>query len=204
MAQSAVASGLSTLRMNLELYKTQLELLLGAELTGEITLGEVPEVTEAQLAAMDLEKDLAEAKVVSYELYAAAEALADAKETYEDAKDKYGYNTTDYRAAERTWEAAQLTYNNTIQGYEMKFRTLYAQVHDCKQILEAAKVALDHQQLSYQAAELRHQQGTISENALLDARDSLQEAEGKVKSAAYDLFSSYNNYCWAVQRGILN
>lgn len=206
MGRTAVASGMETLQMNIELYKAQLEMLLGAELTGEILLGQVPEVTAEQLAAMDLEKDLEAAKAISYELYAAAETLADAKETYEDEADEYNHNEKkqEFRAAKRTWQAAQYTYNETVQNYEMKFRTLYAQVQDCKQVLEAAKVTLACQQESYAASELKYQQGTISQNALLDAGDSLKEAEEKVQGAAQDLFSTYNNYCWAVQRGILN
>ena len=32
----------------------------------------------------------------------------------------------------------------------------------------------------------------------------LQEAEEKVQTAANDLFSSYNTYCWAVEHGVLN
>ena len=59
------------------------------------------------------------------------------------------------------------------------------------------------QQDSYAASELKYQQGTISENALLTARDALAEAEEKVLAAGNDLFSSYNSYCWAVQHGIL-
>ena len=42
--------------------------------------------------------------------------------------------------------------------------------------------------------------GTDSAEALEKA---LQEAEEKVLTAANDLFSSYNSYCWAVQYGIL-
>ena len=43
-----------------------------------------------------------------------------------------------------------------------------------------------------------------SHNALLAAEDDLREAEETVRSAAGDLFSTYNTYCWAAQHGILN
>ena len=110
----------------------------------------------------------------------------------------------EFRNVQRTWKAAQYTYNNTVQNYELKFRTLYAQVKDCHQIWEAAKVSLACEQSSYAVSELKFQQGTISRNALLTAGDGLREAEEKVRSAAEDLFSTYNTYCWAVQHGILN
>ena len=204
--RSQLSSGLETLRMNIRNLKYQFEMLLGADQTGEIVLGPVPEVTEEQLAAMDVEKDLLTAKAKSYDLYAAAKTLEDAQEAYKDDADEYGYNENkvEVRNYKRTWQAAQYTYNDTVQNYELKFRTLYAQVQDYKQILDAAKVSLECEKASCAASELKFQQGTISQNALLDARDSLKEAEEKVRSASNDLFSSYNTYCWAVEHGVLN
>lgn len=201
--RSSLVSGLTTLQMNIRSYKLQMEMLLGAEQTGELKLGPVPAVTEKQLAAMDLEADLLAAKEKSYELHDAARTLEDAKE---DFKDNYSYGSTSLKSKQalHTWNAAQYTYNNTVQNYELRFRSLHAQVADDKQIWEAAKVSLEAEKLSCAAAELKYQQGTISQNAMLDAKDSLQAAEEKVQTAANDLFSSYNTYCWAVRHGILN
>lgn len=204
--RESLISGLETLRMNIKSYKYQLEMMLGAEQTGEIKLGSVPEVTEKQLGQMDLEAALLAAKEKSYELYAAAKTLEDAQEDYKDSGLEYGYNEKKYefQAAKHTWQAAQYTYNNTVQSYELRFRALYAQVKDYKQVLDAAKTALVCQQDSFAASELKYQRGAISKNALLDAEDDLREAEEKVRTSANDLFSSYNTYCWAVQHGVLN
>lgn len=204
--RSSLESGLATLGMNVANYKLQLEMLIGAEQTGEISLGALPEVTEEQLQKMDPERDLAAAKDKSYELYDAEKTLEDARDQYKEDADNWGYNEKhmEYRNAKRTWQAAQYTYNNTVQNYELKFRTLYAQVGDYRQIWEAAKVSLECERSSYEASELKFQQGTISRNALLTAEDELREAEEKVRAAAGDLFSTYNTYCWAVQHGILN
>ena len=204
--RTQLTSGLETLRMNIRNLKYQFEMLLGAEQTGEITLGAVPEVREKELAAMDLEKDLLAYKAKSYDLYAAAKKLEDEQEAYKDAGKDYGYNMEkmQFRQAKHNWQAAQYTYNDTVQTYELKFRTLYAQVQDYKQIYDAAKVSLECEKASCAASELKFTQGTISQNALLDARDALREAEEKVASAANDLFSSYNTYCWAVEHGVLN
>lgn len=204
--RTALESGLATLRMNVRNYKLQLEMLIGAEQTGEIALGPLPEVTAEQLSQMALEKDLAAAREKSYELYDAAKTLEDARDQYKEDADYWGYNENrmEFRNAKRTWQAAQYTYNNIVQSYELKFRTLFAQVEDYHQIWEAAKVSLACEQSSYAASELKFQQGTISRNALLTAGDGLREAEEKVRSAAGDLFSTYNTYCWAVQHGILN
>ncbi len=204
--RTALVSGLETLRMNIRTYKTQLENMLGAGLTGTIHLGAVPAVTEKQIADMDLERDLAAAKEKSYELRAAKATLDDAQETYKDDADTYNYNDKKegFRRAQHTWQAAQYTYTSAVQSYELKFRTLYDQVHDYRQIWQAARVALASEQASYQASELKYQQGTISKNALLAAEDDLRAAEAKVTTAANDLFSAYNTYCWAVEHGILN
>ena len=202
----SLASGLETLRMNLRTYKTQLELLLGAEMTGELALAPMPAVTEDQLSALDLEADLETAKSRSYELHDAANTLEDERETYEDAGDRYGYNEEhmEFRQAQHTWNTAQYTYDNTVQDFERRFRQLYDQVLDYRQILEASRVSLEAQKLSCAASELQYEQGTISHNALLDARDDLADAEEAVSSAAIDLFSAYNTYRWAVEHGILN
>lgn len=199
--RTSLVSGLETLQMNIRNYKLQLEMLIGAELTGEIELGAMPSVTDQELEQMDEEADLAAAKEKSYEIYAA-------EQTLEDAEDAYVENMTAVLyikdSVERTLEAAKYTYNASIQDYELRFRVLYAQVQDYRQILAAAQTALACEQASYAAQELKYQQGSISENALLSARDTLQEAEETVASAKNDLFSAYNSYCWAVEHGILN
>lgn len=199
--RTSLVSGLETLQMNIRNYKLQLEMLIGAELTGEIELGAMPSVTDQELEQMDEEADLAAAKEKSYEIYAA-------EQTLEDAEDAYVENMTAVLyikdSVERTLKAAKYTYNASIQDYELRFRVLYAQVQDYRQILSAAQTALACEQASYAAQELKYQQGSISENALLSARDTLQEAEETVASAKNDLFSAYNSYCWAVEHGILN
>ena len=156
-------------------------------------------MTAAQLSAMDMEKDLASAKEASYELF-------DAKRTLKDTQDAY-HGIGDYTPtldAEHGWPAAKYTYNNTVQNYEMKFRTLFAQVKDHKQVLEASKVTLESKEASFAASELKYQQGNISRNTLLTAQDEVTAAKEAVLSAENDLFTAYNNYCWAVETGILN
>lgn len=204
--QSSLASGLATMRMNLETYKAQLQMLLGAEMNGQLTLGPVPAVTKEQLDAMDVEADLAAAKEQSYELLDASRTLEDERDAYKESGDRYGYDETfmEFRQAKHTWQAAQYNYNNTVQDYERRFRALYAQVNDYYQIWQASLVSLENEKLSCEAEELKYQQGTISHNALLTAQDALSDAQETVQSAANDLFSAYNTYCWAVQHGILN
>jgi len=204
--RTKLASALETLRMNIRNYKLQMEMLIGAEQTGAIELSPVPEVTAEQLEAMDPEADLMAAKEKSWELYDAGLTLEEARDDYKEAGDDYAYDEKydEFRAAKRTWNAAQYTYNDVVQNFELKFRTLYGQVKDCQQILESAKVSLACEEVRFAAAEMRYEQGMISTNALADANDAMRAAEENVQTAASDLFAAYNSYCWAVQNGILN
>ena len=204
--RTSALSGQETLTMNIGTYKTQLEQMIGAELTGKIKLQGLPQVTAQQLAAMDLDKDLAAAKEASYTLFAAQRTLDDARDDFKDTAEDYMYSTGKYQyvAAQHQWQAAQYTYNAAVQSFETSFRTLYLQVKDYQQVLQAAKTALATEKDNFAAAQKKHDLGNLSDNALADAKDKVSEAQDKVDGAAIDLFSAYNNYRWAVDHGILN
>ena len=204
--RTSALSGQETLTMNIGTYKTQLEQMIGAELTGKIKLQGLPQVTGQQLAAMDLDKDLAAAKEASYTLFAAQRTLDDARDDFKDTAEDYMYNTGKYQyvTAQHQWQAAQYTYNAAVQSFETSFRTLYLQVKDYQQVLQAAKTALATEQDNFAAAQKKHDLGNLSDNALADAKDKVSDAQDKVDGAAIDLFSAYNNYRWAVDHGILN
>ena len=205
--RTSLVSGQQTLAMNLETLKIQLELMVGGELTGQLQLGALPAVTREQLDAMDLERDLAAAKEASYSLYAAKVELDNARTAYWDAGGSPYYEDDtryQFQSAKHTWQAAQYTHSAAVQNFETGFRTLYRQVKDYQQVLAAARTSLAVEEDSFAAAQLKYEQGNISQNALLDAQDKLSEAREKVDGAAIDLFSAYNNYRWAVDRGILN
>ena len=204
--RTSALSGQETLTMNIGTYKTQLEQMIGAELTGKIKLQGLPQVTAQQLAAMDLDKDLAAAKEASYTLFAAQRTLDDARDDFKDTAEDYMYNTGKYQyvTAQHQWQAAQYTYNAAVQSFETSFRTLYLQVKDYQQVLQASKTALATEKDNFAAAQKKHDLGNLSDNALADAKDKVSEAQDKVDGAAIDLFSAYNNYRWAVDHGILN
>lgn len=198
-------SGKATLDMNITALRRQLNAMVGEELTAPLTLGALPAVTAEQLSAMDVEKDLEKAKAVSYDLYAAKKTLDDADEEYDDSGAKSYYNERDYKKvqARHKWQSAQYTYNATVQKYELTFRSLCDKVKDCAQILSAAKVSLECERSDLAAAQLKYEQGTISENTLHTAEDELYTAQDTVSGAERDLFTAYNNYRWAVDYGLL-
>ena len=202
--KSTAVSGKETLEMNIANYKYQLELMLGAQLSGTIQLQPLPQVTGQDLEAMDLEADLEQAKANSYQLFAAQRTLEDAKESAKESAKDYTEKTYQYQMAQHQRQAAEYTYNATVQSFEMSFRTLYNQVKDDWQVLSAAQTALACQQDTYASMELKYEQGNLSENKLKDAADEVSAAQDTVDSAKITLFSAYNNYRWAVDYGILN
>lgn len=202
--RTTLTSGIATLEMNIENCIAQLQQMAGADITGTMTLSEVPEVTAEQLDAMDLEKDLETAKEKSYTLYDAKLTLDDAKDTYDDACDTYSVNNYNRKSAEHTWKAAQYTYQAAVQAYELKFRTAFAAVADYRQILAARETALALQQDTCRSVEMKYQQGAVSKNTYLSAQDDLASAENDVVTAKHDLFTAYRAYRWAMDSGLLN
>lgn len=204
--RTSLLSSKQTLDSNIQNYKMQLELMAGGELNGQIQLGELPGVTDKQLTDMNLEADLETAKENSYSLYEAEQTLDEAHETYEDNGGQYAATSDKYQyaSAAHTYEAAKYNYNATIQNFEISFRTLYLQVKDFKQVLDAARTALAVEQDNYSVSQLKYEQGNLSLNDLLEAGDKVKEAQETVDGAENDLFSAYHNYRWAVDYGILN
>jgi len=204
--RAALVSGMETVKMNEATLKMQLESLVGEALAGTVLLQSVPQVTAEEIAAMNMEADYEAAKAVSYELFAAQRTLDDAKETFDEVADDYSSTSKNYNylSAKHRWQSAQYTYDAAVESYELKFKTLYLQTKDYYQAWEAAKVALAAEEAGFAAEEIKFNQGRISQNAFYDARDALATAREKVATTGLDLFTSYNNYRWAVDHGILN
>ena len=198
-------SGKAALDAAVAQLRRQLNAMTGEELTAPLTLNALPGVTAEQLSAMDVEKDLEKAKAVSYDLYAAKLTLEDADEEYKDKAGDLGYNKDNYEyiAVKHRWQAAQYTYNAAVQNFELSFRSLYDSVQSYASALNAAKVSLECERSDLAAAQLRYEQGTISENALHTAEDELYTAQDTASGAERDLFTAYNNYRWAVDYGLL-
>lgn len=203
---TTLLSNRATVAMGVETGMMNLKNLVGEEADAPLTLAPIPELDGEYLAAMDLQRDMAQAKEKSFTLYNAQKTLDDAREVYKDAGKAYSFDTKEYQyvQAQHTWNAAQYTYDSAVQTFETSFRTLYAQVKDYSQVLTAARTALAVEEAEYAAAQLKFEQGTISQNALLTAENELDTARDKVSTAERNLFTSYNNYRWAVDHGILN
>ena len=202
--RTALVSGMTTLEMNMTALRRQLEGMLGEKITGTIQLQPLTAVTNDELSRVDAAKDLDSVKRHSYD-------LRSAKDAYNTADDELDAVRNNPMAAEYEEDmayynrsAAQITLEATEQSILLSFTTLCDQIRDQQQVLNAAQTSLAVKQSSYAAAQLKYEQGTISYNTLMTAQDAMDEAADAVDTAAIDLFTYYNNYCWAVEHGILN
>ena len=204
--RTQLLSGQQTLQMNMDVLRFQFNAMIGEELDARPALQPLTAVTREQLDAMNPDNDYAAAEKASYETYAAQKSRDDAEEAYNDAKKEYGASSEkmEFTQAKHIWQAAQYTYDAAMQSFSLKFRTLYAQVRDYAQVLDAARSALALEKSEYEAAQLKYQQGALSHNALLTAEEELLSAEDTVSDAESDLYAAYNSYRWAVTYGILN
>ena len=189
--RASLVSGLTTLRMNMTNLRMQLENMLGQDITGTIEVGTLPRVTAEQLSSIDLEKDL--------KMVLRRNPDVQAAENKEDSL--FGSGMTG-DLLDSMSSAADYGIESAKLQAEMKFRSLYGELMDCRQVLTNAKSSLEVEQLAYQAEELKYNQGTISKNAFLAAADELQTAKEAVLTAENNLFSTYNEYNWAVKHGI--
>lgn len=189
--RASLVSGLTTLRMNMTNLRMQLENMLGQDITGTIEVGTLPRVTAEQLSSIDLEKDL--------KMVLRRNPDVQAAENKEDSL--FGSGMTG-DLLDSMSDAADYGIKSAKLQAEMKFRSLYGELMDCRQVLTNAKSSLEVEQLAYQAEELKYNQGTISKNAFLAAADELQTAKEAVLTAENNLFSTYNEYNWAVKHGI--
>ena len=189
--RATLVSGLTTLRMNMTNLRMQLENMLGQDITGTIEVGTLPRVTAEQLSAIDLEKDR--------KMVLRRNPDVQAAENKEDSL--FGSGMTG-DLLDSMSDAADYGIKSAKLQAEMKFRSLYGELMDCRQVLTNAKSSLEVEQLAYQAEELKYNQGTISKNAFLAAADELQTAKEAVLTAENNLFSTYNEYNWAVKHGI--
>ena len=202
--RAALRSSLSTLEMNLRRCKLQMQSMVGASLNGSLVLGPLPELSQGLIDTMDYEQDLAEARDHSYDLFAARKKLDEASDTFDDANEASARNTYNYRTARHTYEAAKYEYQMSVQSFEMNFRNAFDSVKDYQQVLNSARTSLAFQESTYASMELKHRQGTLSTNALLEAEDELAQAKDEVSTAKRNLFTAFRTYYWAVNYGVMS
>lgn len=197
ITRDAASRQLDALIEKSELWKTQLQLLLGETPTGVLALAPLPEVTQDQLSGLQYDADLQAGLESNIGIYLKENAVSDAKEKWEDTG--FGYHKT---AAEHSYNAAVYAYEAEKQSFQQSFDTIYRSLGAAQSAVSAAQDALVCQQNVYAAAQLRYTLGMISKSTLLTAEAELSIADLAVQTANIGLASAYNSYCWA-RRGLL-
>ncbi len=185
-------SGLETLKLSVRNTKGDLNLLLGRPASQGFLLDGLPELDTAQLAALNLERDLAAGKRASYDIYKAEQALEDAKDL--DKSDDGRKNKI---------RAAEYTLSSTEQSFEQSFRKLFRDVAEKNRLVTVAKQNQTLEARKLAVAETKYNRGMISRNDLIEAQLDKAKVDTDVKLAQVNLFAAYMQYEWAV-KGVLS
>ena len=185
-------SGLETLKLSVRNTKGDLNLLLGRPASQGFLLDGLPELDTAQLAALNLERDLASGKRASDDIYKAEQALEDAKDL--DKSDDGRKNKI---------RAAEYTLSSTEQSFEQSFRKLFRDVAEKNRLVTVAKQNQTLEARKLAVAETKYNRGMISRNDLIEAQLDKAKVDTDVKLAQVNLFAAYMQYEWAV-KGVLS
>ena len=176
-------SGIATLAMNIENTKGDLNLLLGRDGKFSYTLMPLPMITDAQIAQINYDKDVGEVLRHSSEVRNARDAMYDA----EDQDSRYAEN------------AAELTYDNTVNTVKQNFLKLCRAVTDKQQLIQAAQSDFTLAQQNFHAQEVKFQNGQISQNTYDAAKATLETSANAVTTAQNNLYTAYMKYEWALK-----
>ena len=185
-ARRELTRGMETLRMNMRNSKGDLNLLLGRDADVNFELAALPEVTTAQITAMNLEDDLRRAMRNSYTIYAAEQAVEDAKDG-DGADRKYNIRQTEYQL------------QSAENSFRQSFTKLFRAVEDKARAVQAASDSRGYKITELNVAKKKYELGTISYDDYYEAQTNLAQADADLQSAKNDLYLAYNNYQWAIQ-----
>ena len=168
----SLKASMDSLENTISTLYSSLQSLMGDVPTGRLTLTSTPYVTQGQLAAISYTSDLEKAKENSYTLYASARSVEDAKQAMDDARREEGKNSYQYKMAEYTYQSTLYQNDATIAEFELSFQSLYKALAPAQAALSAKESALAYEEQVYAVAERKHELGNLSDNALLDAKNT--------------------------------
>lgn len=197
--RATTASSLETLSYNITTCKLNLQSLLGAEPTGDLTLAPLPAITGADINALNPTEDLGRGMEANLSIYQAKRTADDAKEALDDATFTVGYER---KRLEHTYQSAQYSYQAACLDFKLQFNTLYTTLGEKQRLVSVEQNSLDVAKRNFEVSKLQYERGLISESDYLDAQDTLAQAQSAVDSAFLAFFTTYNQYQWAA-RGLI-
>ena len=172
----SLKASMDSLENTISTLYSSLQSLMGDVPTGRLTLTSTPYVTQGQLAAISYTSDLEKAKENSYQ----------------------------YKMAEYTYQSTLYQNDATIAEFELSFQSLYKALAPAQAALSAKESALAYEEQVYAVAERKHELGNLSDNALLDAKNTLNTAKRDVTAAEMELYTAYHSYEQAVKQGLVS
>lgn len=106
--------------------------------------------------------------------------------------------------AEYTYQSIPLSKRRHHRGVELSFQSLYKALAPAQAALSAKESALAYEEQVYAVAERKHELGNLSDNALLDAKNTLNTAKRDVTAAEMELYTAYHSYEQAVKQGLVS
>ncbi len=192
------------LDMTIKTYKAQLQALIGEEPTGEIELEEPPEVTDADIAGIDYDDDLASAKAASWTMREAKISTNNAGDDWDDVQDDYEDWEYEYEVGEHIWNSAHLSYDATEQSFELSFKNLYDTLIQKQLVIASYEKTVEYYEKQLEITELKLDLGMVGYMDYIDALNDKTSAESDLNSAKRELLIAYNNYENAAMYGIVD
>lgn len=187
-AQSSLESLISQ-QKNLQ---ASLSLTLGNEVGTSVNAESLPYISKSEINKIDYKQDLEKAMDNSYAIWQKADAARKASNEYMDNL----YTTAD------AYEAAKIDLEATKEQTENSFKTLYESVLEKQRLLEQAEENLTFAEVNFEIAEVKLNQGIISQLQYENEKDTLESAKDAIKTAKTELFTAYNTYQWGI-RGVI-
>lgn len=175
---SAEASILSA-ESNLENTKQSLCLMLGWNYGTQVEIGELPELSLDEIAAIDVNADITKAQEQSYSIRLTEKRLANARTT--KGKD----------TLTQTLVSQQRTVANSV-------RSAYDSLVLARSSYEQVVQAYEREQVSMDSAARKYQAGTMAKNAYQNQQASYLAAQVSVQTQKLSLMQAKLSYDWAV------
>jgi len=191
--KNTLGDNLTALVNQMEAVKNNLRVLLGYSDAYDVSLSSMPEPEGDFAAKMDEEKDRQTAQDENWTL----KEKKLAKEIADDNKDSDLDSTVD------DFRAASLNYSLVLNTFHASFQQVYSDVAEKQGKLASAQAAYDAKAKAFAAVEQQNALGVASALDLENAQMNLDSAEAALDQAKIGLFSSQEQYRWAL-RGVIS
>ena len=190
---NALADSLATLANRINMVKNNFRVQLGYPTDYEIWLSALPEPDKDFAKKMDATADRRKAQRANRTL----KEKELEKEIADDNRD------SDLDSTEDDYRAAVLNYSLALKTFDASFQQVYNDVAEKQNLVTSAQAAYDAKARALDAVKLQYALGVVSAMDLENAEMDLENAQAALNQANSNLFSSQEQYRWAL-RGVIS